>query len=146
MNRSALFHRGFPVCVLLGAFLSVWAGENSDVHAAFVVMTLNAPVTSIKLILKAGPSHTHTSAPRLDCCIFGHCQSTVNTGHYRSPVPATPLLRMGRSRTPPSLPHLLGYQGFITEVAYCSTGLPRRLSYQPIKIPDNILRTDRRRQ
>jgi hypothetical protein len=77
-NRSALFHRGFPVCVLSGAFVSVWAGENSDVHAAFVVTTLNAPVTSIKLVFKAVPSHT--SAPRLGCCIFGHCQSTVNTG------------------------------------------------------------------
>src|SRR6266571_2319223 len=83
-NRAVLFHRGFPVCVLLGAFVSVGAGENSDVHAAFVVITLNAPVTSIKLVFKAVPSHP--SAPRLDCCIFGHCQSTVNTGHYRSPV------------------------------------------------------------
>jgi hypothetical protein len=34
--------------------------------------------------LKAGPSHT--SVPRLDWCIFCHCQSPVNTGHYRSTV------------------------------------------------------------
>ena len=65
---SALFHRSFPIYVFLGAFVSVWAGENSDVHAAFVVITFNAPVTSIKLIFKAVPSHT--SAPKLDCCIF----------------------------------------------------------------------------
>jgi len=64
---SAL-HRSFPIRVFLGAFVSVWAGENSDVHAAFVVITFNAPVTSIKLIFKAVPSHT--SAPKLDCCIF----------------------------------------------------------------------------
>ena len=84
---SAL-HRSFPIRVFLGAFVSVWAGENSDVHAALVVITLNAPVTSIKLIFKAAPSHTSAPrrAPTLDCCIFCHCQSPVNTGHYRSPV------------------------------------------------------------
>ena len=34
---SALFHRSFPICIFLRAFGSVWVGENSDAHAAFVV-------------------------------------------------------------------------------------------------------------